>query len=98
MAPPRPYSFVRDVLTRALRFLYLLWGGLLVGTLAWFARVRMPDLVWSWPGVARFLGGPWGRGVLLGLAVAMLLGAVMEAWELVDHLLIRFLHRHDVEH
>jgi hypothetical protein len=98
MAPPRPYSFLRDVLTRALRFLYLLWGGLLIGTLAWFSRVRLPDFLWNWPDAARFLSGPWGRGLLLGLALAMLLGSVREAWELVDHLLVRFTHHHDVEH
>lgn len=98
MAPPRPYSFPRDVLTRSTRFLYLLWGGMLLGTMALFNRVRLPDVVWIWPEVARFLTSPWGRGVFLGLALAMLLGALMEAWELVDHLLVRIMHRHDMEH
>jgi hypothetical protein len=98
MAPPRPYSFLRDVLTRAVRFLYLLWGGMLLGTMALFNRVRLPDVVWNWPGLARFLTNPWGRGIFLGLALAMLLGALLEAWELVDHLLVRIMHRHDVEH
>ena len=98
MAPPRPYSFARDVLTRSLRFLYLLWGGMLLGALAFFTRVRLPDIFWNWPTLARFIEGPWGRGILLGCAIAMLLGALQEAWELVDHLLVRFMHRHDVEH
>lgn len=98
MAPPRPYSFLRDVLTRSARFLYLLWGGMLLGTLALFNRVRLPDFVWKSPDIARLLTGPWGRGILLGLALAMLLGALQEAWELVDHLLVRIMHRHDVEH
>lgn len=98
MAPPRPYSFLRDVLTRSARFLYLLWGGMLLGTLALFNRVRLPDFVWKSPESARLLTGPWGRGILLGLALAMLLGALQEAWELVDHLLVRIMHRHDVEH
>ena len=98
MAPPRPYSFAQDVLTRSARFLYLLWGGMLLGTLALFSRVHLPDFVWNWPGIARFLTGPWGLGILLGLALAMLLGALQEAWELVDRLLVRVLHRHDVEH
>ena len=72
MAPPRPYSFLRDVLTRSARFLYLLWGGMLLGTLALFNRVRLPDFVWKSPESARLLTGPWGRGILLGLALAML--------------------------
>jgi len=97
MAAPRPYSFLQDVLTRAARFLYLLWGGMLLGTLALFNRVRLPDVLWNWPEAARFFTGPWGRGLFLGLALAMLLGALLEAWELVDHLLVRVLHRHDVE-
>jgi hypothetical protein len=71
---------------------------MLLGTLAFFDRVRLPDFVWNWPIAARFITGTWSRGVLLGLAFAMLLGALMEAWELVDHLLVRFMHRHDVEH
>ncbi len=98
MASPRPYSFPRDVLTRALRFLYLLWGGMLLGTLALFNRVRLPDLFWDWPRTARVVTGPWGRGLFLGVAFAMLLGAIREAWELVDHLLVRLLHHHDAEH
>jgi hypothetical protein len=98
MAPPRPYSFARDVLTRSLRFVYLLWGGMLLGTLAFFNRVRLPEFLWNWPGLARFITGPWGRGFFLGIAFAMLLGALQEAWELVDHLLVRFMHRHDAEH
>jgi hypothetical protein len=97
MALPRPYSFLQDVLARSARFLYLLWGGMLLGTLALLNRVHLPDFLWNWPEVARFLTGPWGRGILLGLAMAMLLGALLEAWELVDHLLVRILHRHDVE-
>lgn len=98
MAPPQPYSFLRDLLSRSLRFLYLLWGGMLLGTLALLNRVRLPEFLWNWPDVARWLSGPWGRGIFLGLSVAMLLGALLEAWELVDRLLVRFMHRHDVEH
>lgn len=80
-----------------MRFLYLLWGGMLMGALALFNRVHLPDFLWDWPAVARFMTGPWGRGLLLGFAIAMLLGALMEAWELVDHLLVRFTHHHDAE-
>lgn len=97
MAAPRPYSFGQDLLARLARFLYLLWGGMLLGTLAFFDRVRLPDFLWNWPDLARFATGPWGRGVFLGMALTMLLGALMEAWELVDLLLIRFTH-HDQEH
>jgi hypothetical protein len=97
MAAPRPYSFGQDLLARLARFLYLLWGGMLLGTLAFFDRVRLPDFLWNWPDLARAVTGPWGRGAFLGLALTMLLGALMEAWELVDLLLIRFTH-HDPEH
>lgn len=97
MAQPRQYSFVRDLISRSARFLYLLWGGMLLGTMAFFDRVWLPESLWNWPPLARFLVGPWGRGIFLGLALAMLLGALLEAWELVDHLLVRIVHRHDVE-
>jgi len=97
MAPPRPYSFPRDILTRSARFLYLLWGGMLLGTMTFFNRVRLPDFLRDWPGAALFLANPWVRGILLGLALAMLVGALQEAWELVDHLLVRIMHRHDME-
>ncbi len=98
MVSPRPRSFLQDVLTRALRFLYLLWGGMLLGTLAVYNRIHLPDFAWNWPETARVLKGPWGRGVALGIAMAMLLGALIEIWELVDHLLVRFMHDHDAEH
>lgn len=98
MASPRPYSFLRDVLIRALRFFYLLWGGMLLGTLAISNRVRLPDSLWQWPEIARFLTGPWGRGAMLGLALGMLVAALIEVWELVDHLLVRVLHDHYQDH
>lgn len=97
MASPRPYSFAKDTLTRVVRFFYLLWGGMLLGTLAFYNRMRLPDYLWNWPRTARVLTGPWGRGVLLGLALAMLLAALLEVWELVDRLLVRLLHDHDLE-
>jgi len=98
MASPRPYSFLPDVLIRAVRFFYLLWGGMLLGTLAVYSRVRLPDWLWHWPGLARLLTGAWGRGILLGLAIGMLIAALIEVWELVDHLLVRILHDHDHDH
>ena len=36
-------------LTRGLRFFYLLWGGMLLGTLAVNNRVRLPEPVWRLP-------------------------------------------------
>jgi hypothetical protein len=98
MAAPRPYSFPQDLLSRLARFLYLLWGGMVLGSLALFDRVQLPDFLWNWPGAARLVTGPWGRGAFLGIALAMLLGALLEAWELVDLLLVRFTQHHDSEH
>ena len=95
MASPRPYSFFWDTLIRSCRFFYLLWGGMLLGSLALTNRVRLPDALWNWPSIARFLTGAWGRGILLGLAAAMLLAALVEVWELVDRLLVRLMHDHD---
>jgi len=77
---------------RAVRFFYLLWGGLLLGTLAANNRIRLPELVWRWPWLARAVASPWGRGLLLGVAAAMALAALAEVWELVDRILARFLH------
>jgi hypothetical protein len=85
-------------LTRGLRFVYLLWGGLLLGTLALNNRIRLPDLLWRWSRLARFFFTPWGRGLLLGIATAMSLAALVEVWELVDRILARFLHDPEREH
>ena len=79
-------------LIRGVRFFYLLWGGMLLGTLAANNRLRLPELVWRWPGLARAVASPWGRGLLLGIATAMSLAALAEVWELVDRLLARFFH------
>jgi len=79
-------------LIRWVRFFYLLWGGMLLGTLAANNRLRLPELVWHWPGLARAVASPWGRGLLLGIATAMSLAALAEVWELVDRLLSRFFH------
>jgi hypothetical protein len=85
-------------LTRGLRFVYLLWGGLLLGTLALNNRIRLPDLLWHWSRLAQFFFTPWGRGLLLGIATAMSLAALVEVWELVDRILARFLHDPEREH
>jgi hypothetical protein len=85
-------------LIRGLRFFYLLWGGMLLGTLAANNRIRLPELIWQWPWLARAVNSPWGRGLLLGIAAAMALAALAEVWELVDRLLARFLHDQERNH
>ncbi len=97
MATQRPYSPLLDSLTRSLRFFYLLWGGMLLGTLAAYNRVRLPAFVWTWPRFAKFFFTPLGRGVMLGIGLAMSIAALIEVWELVDHILVRFLHDHERE-
>jgi hypothetical protein len=87
-----------DTLIRGVRFFYLLWGGMLLGTLAFYNRIRLPAFVWEWPNLARFFFTPWGRGLLLGLAIVMSVSALIEVWELVDRLLARFLHESEKDH
>jgi len=62
-------------LIRGVRFFYLLWGGMLVGTLTINNRIRLPDPVWHWPWLAQLFYTVWGRGLLLGIAAAMSLAA-----------------------
>lgn len=97
MAPRPLRSFAWDVLFRILRFFYLLWGGMLLVSMAATNRVRPPAFLWEWPRVAHFLTTPWGRGLLLGIAVVMAIAALLEIWELVDRRLVRFLHEHERE-
>ena len=97
MPRQRAYSPFLDSLTRSLRFFYLLWGGMLLGTLAAYNRVRLPAFVWAWPKVARFFFSPAGRGLMLGLGLAMSIAALIEVWELVDRILVRFLHDQERE-
>jgi hypothetical protein len=85
-------------LIRGLRFFYLLWGGMLLGTLVLNNRVRLPELVWHWAWLARFFFTAWGRGLLLGIAAAMTLAAMVEVWELVDRVLARFFHDAERDH
>jgi hypothetical protein len=87
-----------ESLIRGVRFFYLLWGGMLLGTLALNNRIRLPELVWHWKWLARFLFTPWGRGLVLGIAAAMSLAAVAEVWQLVDRLLARFAHDAERDH
>ena len=82
-------------LIRGVRFFYLLWGGMLVGTLTINNRIRLPDPVWHWPWLAQLFYTVWGRGLLLGIAAAMSLAALVEVWELVDLILARFFHDKD---
>ena len=95
LRPPR--SFGWDVLSRLLRFFYLLWGGMLLISMAATTRVRLPVFLWEWPRVAQFFISPWGRGLFFGIAVVMAIAALLEVWELVDRLLVRFLHEHEQE-
>lgn len=95
-APPR--GPVADTLIRTLRFFYLLWGGMLLGTLAGSNHIRLPGLIWQWTGLARFFFTPLGRGLLLGVALAMSLAALREVWELVDRILVRFMHESEKDH
>ena len=97
MPRQQAYSPLLDSLTRSGRFFYLLWGGMLLGTLAVFNHVRLPAFVWHWPKVAGFFFTPLGRGLLLGIGLAMSLAALVEVWELVDRILVRFLHDHERE-
>lgn len=95
MPARRPRPFAWDVLLRALRFFYLLWGGMLLSTLAFYGRLKLPSLFWHWPDFCRAAVGPWGRALALGLGLVMCLAALLEVWELVDRLLVRFLGESD---
>jgi transketolase len=50
---------------------------------------RLPAWAWARPGVAAWMAGPMGRGLLLGAGLAMALAALGEVWELVDLALLR---------
>ena len=83
---------------RGLRFFYLLWGGMLLGTLELNNRIRLPAAVWHWTWLARFFYTPLGRGLVLGVAAAMTLAAMAEVWQLVDAVLARFFHDAERDH
>ena len=91
MPVSRHRSFTWDILLRALRFFYLLWGGMLLSTLAFYGRLKLPTPFWHWPELCRSLMGPWGRALAMGFGLVMCLAALLEAWELVDRLLVRFM-------
>jgi len=65
--------------------------------LASTGQVRFPVWIWDWPKFASKLTSPVGRGLLLGLGLAMALAALREIWELVDLVLIRILHDRERE-
>ena len=85
-------------LVRGLRFFYLLRGAMLLGSLALNNRIRLPEPLWRWAWLPRFLQSPLGRGLLLGIAAAMCLAALVEVWELADRLLSRFFHDSERDH
>lgn len=91
MPASRHRPFAWDILFRALRFFYLLWGGMLLSTLAFYGRLKLPSLFWQWPDLCRAVMGPWGRALALGAGLVMCLAALLEVWELVDRLLVRFM-------
>lgn len=98
MPTARSAAYARDLFVRSARFFYLLWGGMLLTTLSLYNRLRVPTALWSKPAFARFLVGPWGRGVALGLGLVMALAALVEVWELVDRMLVHFMQDHEQEH
>ncbi len=48
-------------------------------------------MFWHWPELCRAVMGPWGRAIALGAGLVMCLAALLEVWELVDRLLVRFM-------
>jgi hypothetical protein len=98
MAQPQPRPQLLDALIRGVRFFYLLWGGMLLGTLSLYNRIRLPGFIWQWPRLARFFFTTWGRGLLMGIALAMSVAALIEVWELVDRLLARFMVETEKDH
>lgn len=98
MSAAHPRPFWLDLALRGVRFLYLLWGGMLVGNLALHNTLYFPDVLYRFPDVVRFLTRPLGRGLLLGVALSMALAALFEMWELVDRLLVRLMGDHDRDH
>ncbi len=93
--PPKPLHPLVDLAVRSLRFIYLLWGGMFLLSMSLYGRLRLPGFLWHWPEAARWLLGPWGRGLALGLGLVMATAALVEIWELVDRLLGRFFEHED---
>ena len=56
-----------------------------------YGRLKLPPAFWHWPDLCRALMGPWGRALALGFGLVMCLAALLEVWELVDRLLVRFM-------
>jgi hypothetical protein len=54
-----------------------------------FGRLQFPVWVWERPGLAIWLAGPFGKGLLFGVGLAMAIAAMKEVWELVDLVLLR---------
>ena len=80
-------------LIKSLRFFYLLWGGVFIGTLAINNRIQLPKFLGHWVWLLRFLFTPWGRGLLLGIGIAMSIAAMMEVWDLIGQFLANFSHK-----
>ncbi len=86
-----------QIVIRSLRFFYLLWGGMLLISNAWAPVLRSPDFLWEYPKLLGFLSGNQGRAILFGLGLTMALAALFEVWELIDGILVRFLHEQEKE-
>jgi len=89
VAEERVSTPVAVLLWRAGRFLYLLWGGMLLMRRMSMGSPSVPHWVWDWSGFAAWLVGPFGGGLLFGVGLAMAVAALGEVWELVDLLLLR---------
>jgi hypothetical protein len=64
---------------------------MLLSTLAFYGRLKLPAPFWRWPALCRTALGPWGRALAMGAGLVMCLAALLEVWELVDRLLVRFM-------
>lgn len=77
-----------EIIARSIRFLYLLWGSLLLTMLTLKKHIQLPKAIENHTWIASFLFiSTYGRGLLIGIATIMLLASVIEIWELIDKIL-----------
>ncbi len=92
MAKPRQSPegwFVLELIIKFIRFVYLVWGGILLVMLILFGRphLEVASFVTHSPLLYLFTS-LWGNGVLLGLGVLLCIAALIELWELISLVLI----------
>ena len=92
MAKPRQSPegwFVLELIIKFIRFIYLVWGGILLVMLILFGRphLEVASFVAHSPLLYLFTS-LWGNGVLLGLGVLLCTAALIELWELISLVLI----------